>query len=252
MRARRAGTAPGTSASSSAPDPKILNPRDAIVRVTATAICGSDLHLYDGYIPTMQAGDILGHEFMGEVVEVGPGVDDPQAGRPRGRAVRRSPAAAAGTASKGSDLALRQLEPERLDGARRCTASPAPGSSATRTSTAATRAGRPSTCACRSPTSGRSRSPTVCRRAGPVPVRHLPHRLHGGGELRHPARRHRRGVGLRPGRAVRDPERLLLGAERVIAIDRFPERLRLAETHAKARDDRLRGGRRRRRGAQAS
>lgn len=55
-------------------DPRILNPRDAIVRVTRTAICGSDLHLYDGYIPTMEAGDILGHEFMGEVVEVGPGV----------------------------------------------------------------------------------------------------------------------------------------------------------------------------------
>ena len=53
------------------PDPQILNPRDAIIRVTATAICGSDLHLYHGYIPTMQPGDILGHEFMGEVVEVG-------------------------------------------------------------------------------------------------------------------------------------------------------------------------------------
>ncbi len=53
------------------PDPAILNPRDAIVRITATAICGSDLHLYDGYIPTLKPGDILGHEFMGEVVEVG-------------------------------------------------------------------------------------------------------------------------------------------------------------------------------------
>jgi len=53
------------------PDPRILNPRDAIVRVTATAICGSDLHIYGGYIPTMKSGDILGHEFMGEVVEVG-------------------------------------------------------------------------------------------------------------------------------------------------------------------------------------
>ena len=48
-------------------DPSILNPRDAIVRITRTAICGSDLHLYDGYIPTMEPGDILGHEFMGEV-----------------------------------------------------------------------------------------------------------------------------------------------------------------------------------------
>jgi threonine dehydrogenase-like Zn-dependent dehydrogenase len=54
------------------PDPKILNKRDAIVRVTSTAICGSDLHLYNGFIPTMQPGDILGHEFMGEIVEVGP------------------------------------------------------------------------------------------------------------------------------------------------------------------------------------
>ncbi len=54
-------------------DPEIVNPRDAILKVTSTAICGSDLHLYDGYIPTMKPGDILGHEFMGEVVDVGPG-----------------------------------------------------------------------------------------------------------------------------------------------------------------------------------
>ena len=56
------------------PDPKILNGSDAIVRVTSTAICGSDLHLYNGLIPSMQKGDVLGHEFMGEVVEVGPAV----------------------------------------------------------------------------------------------------------------------------------------------------------------------------------
>ena len=55
----------------SVPDPVILNPHDCIVKITRTAICGSDLHLYDGYIPTMEQGDILGHEFMGEVVEVG-------------------------------------------------------------------------------------------------------------------------------------------------------------------------------------
>jgi threonine dehydrogenase-like Zn-dependent dehydrogenase len=55
------------------PDPTIINPRDAIVKITSTAICGSDLHLYDGYIPTMERGDVLGHEFMGEVVEVGVG-----------------------------------------------------------------------------------------------------------------------------------------------------------------------------------
>src|SRR3954451_18657409 len=57
------------------PDPKILNKRDAIVRITSTAICGSDLHLVDGYVPTMQDGDVMGHEFIGEVIEVGPGVD---------------------------------------------------------------------------------------------------------------------------------------------------------------------------------
>jgi len=62
------------------PDPKILNPQDAIVRVTLTAICGSDLHLYDGYVPTMMRGDILGHEFMGEVVEVGSAVKNLRVG----------------------------------------------------------------------------------------------------------------------------------------------------------------------------
>src|SRR4051812_25543984 len=56
------------------PDPKILNDRDAIVKISSTAICGSDLHLYDGYVPEMKRGDILGHEFMGEVVETGKGV----------------------------------------------------------------------------------------------------------------------------------------------------------------------------------
>jgi threonine dehydrogenase-like Zn-dependent dehydrogenase len=56
------------------PDPRILNPRDAIVRITSTCICGSDLHLYNGFIPTMEQGDIMGHEFMGEVVETGSGV----------------------------------------------------------------------------------------------------------------------------------------------------------------------------------
>ena len=53
------------------PDPRILNDGDAIVKVTSTAICGSDLHLYNGLVPTMRSGDVLGHEFMGEVVEIG-------------------------------------------------------------------------------------------------------------------------------------------------------------------------------------
>jgi threonine dehydrogenase-like Zn-dependent dehydrogenase len=62
------------------PDPKILNPRDAILKVTSTAICGSDLHIYGGYIPTTQPGDIIGHEFMGEIVEVGSGVNNLKVG----------------------------------------------------------------------------------------------------------------------------------------------------------------------------
>lgn len=62
------------------PDPKILNPRDIIIRVTSTAICGSDLHLYDGYVPSMESGDILGHEPMGEVVEVGSAITNLKVG----------------------------------------------------------------------------------------------------------------------------------------------------------------------------
>jgi threonine dehydrogenase-like Zn-dependent dehydrogenase len=53
------------------PDPKIIDPTDVILRITTTAICGSDLHLYDGYMPTMEKGDVIGHEPMGEVIEVG-------------------------------------------------------------------------------------------------------------------------------------------------------------------------------------
>ncbi|MBA4136238.1 MAG: glutathione-dependent formaldehyde dehydrogenase [Opitutus sp.] len=62
------------------PDPRLLNPRDAIVRITSTAICGSDLHLYNGYVPSLEKGDIMGHEFMGEIVEVGPAVKERRVG----------------------------------------------------------------------------------------------------------------------------------------------------------------------------
>ena len=75
------------------PDPTILNPRDAIVKVTTTAICGSDLHLLDGYIPTMQAGDILGHDPAATIREdlrrfkqlMEAGETPTTAGQPRGR-----------------------------------------------------------------------------------------------------------------------------------------------------------------------
>jgi threonine dehydrogenase-like Zn-dependent dehydrogenase len=62
------------------PDPQILSASDAIVRITSTAICGSDLHLYNGFVPTMERGDVMGHEFMGEVMEVGPAVKNVRVG----------------------------------------------------------------------------------------------------------------------------------------------------------------------------
>src|SRR3954465_12294969 len=62
------------------PAPKILTPRDPTNKITSTGVCGSDLHLYDGVIPSMKTGDILGHEFMGEVVEVGPAVKNLKVG----------------------------------------------------------------------------------------------------------------------------------------------------------------------------
>lgn len=62
------------------PEPRVLNPRDAVVRITSTAICGSDLHLYNGYVQSLMKGDILGHEFMGEIVEVGPEVRERRVG----------------------------------------------------------------------------------------------------------------------------------------------------------------------------
>ena len=71
---------PGKMEVREVPDPKILSRGDAIVRVTSTAICGSDLHLYNGFLPMMEPGDIMGHEFMGEIVEVGSGVTNVKVG----------------------------------------------------------------------------------------------------------------------------------------------------------------------------
>ena len=114
------------------PDPKILNPRDAIIKITLTAICGSDLHLYDGFIPTMKSGDILGHEFMGEVVEVGSANHKLKVGD---RVVVPFTIACGSCFFCKRDLwsRVRQLQPERLDGREALSAPPARGCSATRT-----------------------------------------------------------------------------------------------------------------------
>src|SRR5690349_2680168 len=72
----------------SVPDPQIEHPRDAIIKVTSCAICGSDLHLYDHFMPGMKSGDIMGHETMGEVVEVGSAVTASSTSRPPRKARR--------------------------------------------------------------------------------------------------------------------------------------------------------------------
>ncbi len=95
------------------PDPKILNQTDAIIRITSSAICGSDLHLYGGFVPTMESGDILGHEFMGEVVETGREVKNMKKGRPRGCSLSNR-VRAVFLLPKGPDLRMRELESERL------------------------------------------------------------------------------------------------------------------------------------------
>ena len=95
------------------PDPTILNQRDAIVEITSTAICGSDLHLYNGFMPTMKKGDVLGHEFMGEVVEVGKGVQQPGASATAWSSPSPSPAAIAGIASTTCGRCARTRIPTR-------------------------------------------------------------------------------------------------------------------------------------------
>src|SRR5215210_7332877 len=93
------------------PDPEIVDPTDAIVRITATAICGSDLHIYDGCTPTMEEGDILGHEPMGEVVAVGSAVTSSSSAIASSSS-SPSPAGHAGSPPRLL-LPVRHLEPER-------------------------------------------------------------------------------------------------------------------------------------------
>ena len=189
------------------PDPQILNPRDAIVKVTATAICGSDLHIYDGYIPTMERGDILGHEFMGEVVEVGRGNDRLKVGD---RVVVPF------TIACGHCFFCHKQLWSLCDNSNPNAAMAeklAGYSGSGLFGYSHIYGGYPGGQAeyARVPFSdiGPIKVPdSLAGRAGALPLGHLPDRLHGGRELRHPARRHGRGLGLRPGRPVRHQERV--------------------------------------------
>ena len=208
--------------------PKIQEPRDAIIKITATAICGSDLHLYNGLMAGMQAGDIIGHEFMGEVVETGSAVNNLEKGD---RVVvlftiacgdcffcnkhlyslcdESNPNAMAADAMGHSPSVVRL--PHMLGGI--------PGGQAEY-----------------------ARVPYAD--VGPIKVEsdlrddqllfpgHLSDGLPGGRQLRHGARRYRGHLGMRTGRPVRLRSAWMRGAGRVIAIDRVPERLKLANEKA--------------------
>ena len=188
-------------------DPEILNPRDGIVRITRTAICGSDLHLYDGYIPTMEAGDVLGHEFMGEIVETGSEVKRVKKGD---RVVIPFTIACGqcGFCKQNLWSACDNTNPNawmmekivwllrlRLvwlfphDGRVRGW----PGAIRAR---ALYRRGRI------------ANSRWHRRREGAFPFRYFPHRIYGGGKLQHQARRRGCDLGMRSGRPVRYSQRI--------------------------------------------
>ena len=183
------------------------HPRDAIVKVTSCAICGSDLHLYDGFMPGMESGDIMGHEFMGEVVEVGRGERQAQGRRP----VVVPFTIICGECEqcrRGNLLGLRALQPQQGD--RRQGVRPHHGRPVRlhASDRRLRRAARPSTCACPSPTRRRSRFrdgltdeqvlflgdilPTGWQAAVQCDIQ--PHR-------------HGRDLGLRTGRPDGDPQR---------------------------------------------
>ena len=190
------------------PRPEIEDPRDVIVKITSSGICGSDLHLLDGFMPTMETGDVLGHEPMGVVVEVGSAVKNLKKGD---RVVVPFTISCGNCCFCKKTLfsLLRHVQPQRRDRpqgdgplaggpvrllahARRLS----PGGQAEYLRVPFADVG---------PIKIESGS---ARREGAVPVRHLPDRLHGRGERRDRAGRHRGGLGLRPGRPVRHPERL--------------------------------------------
>ena len=232
------------------PDPTIVNPHDAILKVTLSTTCGSDLHFIDGYIPTMKPGDVIGHEFMGEVVETGPEVKKVKKGdrvvvpsfivlRP----VLVLPARAL--------LAVRQHEPEaraagadvRLPDGRHLRLHPRLRRLRRRRTREYVRVPVRRHRLLQGP-GGRA------RRAGAVPLRRRAHRLHGRRLLRHQARRHGRRLGLRRRRADGAAERLPAGGRAGDRHRPLPRAAAAGAREVRLRDDQLHGGRQRRRDAQ--
>jgi threonine dehydrogenase-like Zn-dependent dehydrogenase len=215
------------------PDPTILNDRDAIVKISSTAICGSDLHLYDGYIPAMKTGDILGHEFMGEVVEVGRGVSNLRVGD---RVVVPFPIACGACNACTRELySLCENSNPNAGMAEKLFGHAAAGifGYSHLTGGYRRRSGGVRASAVRRRRAAQDRERSLGR-AGPVPVGHPADRVHGRRVLRHQARPHRRGVGCRSDRAPRGAQCESPGAEKVIVIDRFSYRLDMARQHTGA------------------
>ncbi len=216
------------------PDPQILNPRDAIIKITTTAICGSDLHLYNGYIPTMEKGDILGHEFMGEVVELGSEVKNLKIGD---RVVVPFTIACGNCYFCKHEMwsLCDNSNPNAWYRRRSCTAIRRRACSDIRTCWVAMPGGRPNTCAFLSPTLDRSKFPDgladeqVLFLSDIFPTGYMA----------------AENCNIQPGDTVAIwgagpvgqfaiKSAYLLGAERVIAIDRIPERLQMAKEQGHA------------------
>ena len=223
------------------PDPEIRHPRDAIIKITSTAICGSDLHLYDGFMPTMEKGDVLGHEPMGEVVEVGSDVKKLKKGD---RVVvpftiscgtcwfcQRKLFSLCDTSNPNAEVARKAMgqSPAGLFGYSHMLGG-YPGGQAEYLRVPFADVGP-----IKIP-DGLPDEKVV------VPLRHLPDRLHGRRERRDRAGRHGRRLGLRAGRAVRHPERL--DARRRPGDRHRPGAGTAADGRGarQGRDDQLRGG----------
>ena len=213
------------------PDPKILNPRDAIVKVTLTAICGSDLHSRrlhpDDEARRHPRPRVHGRGRRGRIATTR---SSRSATASSCRSRSRAAVASSASGSCGRPATTRTRTP---GWPRSSTASRGSGLFGYSHMIGGYAGGQAEYVRVPFADVGPIKVPRAAdRRAGAVPVRHLPDRLHGGGELQHPAGRHRRGLGLRPGRPVRDPERL---AARRRPGDRDRPRARAAAHGGRAR-----------------